>query len=255
MKLNGTFVLINRGGLAQSAGWVESHAALSRAVSGLMWKPGNTEFRIPRIVTIKPGSTYVNLKGKNVLLKKHPITLRNGVRPLRDAFRGLMEKDWKCEEPLKLDAYFRTLRASRASDKVFRYPSHEEITEPLNESLGNFDFWLCSKQGFRTVVEWETGNISSSHRSLNKMCLALQGGLAEAAVLIVPSARLYVHLTDRIGNIKELQPYFYFWSGAGQLLQKGLLAVIEVEHDSLYASTDIRDFIPRGKEGNSPRAR
>jgi hypothetical protein len=85
------------------------------------------------------------------------------------------------------------------------------------------------------------------------MCLALLGGLAEAAVLIVPSARLYVHLTDRIGNIRELQPYFYFWNSVGQLVERGLLAVMEVEHDTLFESTDLRDFIPRGKEGNSRR--
>jgi len=255
MKLNETFVLINKGQVAQSSGWFGSHTAISRAISELTWKPGNNEFRIPRIVSIKPGGRYTNLKGKQVLVRSSPTTLRNGVRPIRDAFRKLMEKAWKCEEPLKLDAYFEHLRASQMSNKVFRYPSHERISEPLNESLGDFDFWLCSDEGFRTVVEWETGNISSSHRSLNKMCLALQGGLVDAAVLIVPSARLYVHLTDRIGNVKELQPYFYFWSGVGQLLGRGLLAVVEVEHDSLFKSDDLRDFIPRGKEGNSPRPR
>jgi Restriction endonuclease BamHI len=254
MKLNGTFILINRGRIAESAEWSESHAAIVRAISAMSWKPGNADFRIPRIVTIKPGNTYTNLKGKQVSSpKKNPVTLRNGVRPLRDAFRKLMEAQWKCEEPLKLDAYFKTRRGSHESETIFQYPSLERILEPLHEGLGNFDFWLRTRSGFRAVVEWETGNISSSHRSLNKMCLALLGGLVEAAVLIVPSARLYVHLTDRIGNIRELQPYFYFWSGVGQLVERGLLAVVEVEHDALFESTDLRDFIPRGKGGNSPR--
>ncbi|MFZ0421155.1 MAG: hypothetical protein WAM04_23850 [Candidatus Sulfotelmatobacter sp.] len=254
MKLNGTFSLINRGRIAEGAEWSESHSAIVRAILAMSWKPGSADFRIPRIVTIKSGKTYTNLKGKQVLSpKKSPVTLRNGVRPLRDAFRKLMEKQWKCEEPLKLDAYFKTRRGGHESETIFQYPSLERILEPLHEGLGDFDFWLRSESGFRTVVEWETGNISSSHRSLNKMCLALLGGLAEAGVLIVPSARLYVHLTDRIGNIRELQPYFYFWSSVGQLVERGLLAVMEVEHDTLFESTDLRDFIPRGKEGNSRR--
>lgn len=255
MKLNGTFVLINSGGVAKDLGWSESYGAIASAISAMSWRPGDRGFRIPRIVTIKPGGSYTNLRGTQVSVTRSPITLRNGVRPLRDAFRKLMEAKWKCEEPLKLDAYFKTRRGNPPSEAMSRYPSLEEISEPLHEGLGDFDFWLRSEKGFRTVVEWETGNISSSHRSLNKMCLALLGGLTDAAVLIVPSARLYVHLTDRIGNIKELQPYFYFWNSVGKLVERGLLAVIEVEYDAVFESKDLRDFIPRGKEGNSRRRR
>jgi len=85
--------------------------------------------------------------------------------------------------------------------------------------------------GFRIAIEWETGNISSSHRSINKMCMALAGNLLDAAVLIVPSARLYPHLTDRIGNVRELEPYFYGWNLACSGLSRGLLAIVVVEHD------------------------
>ena len=160
MKLNGTFTLINRGRVAESAEWSESHAAIARAISAMSWKPGSADFRIPRIVTIKSGDAYTNLKGKQVLSpKKTPVTLRNGVRPLRDAFRKLMEAQWKCEEPLKLDAYFKSRRGSLESEAIFQYPGLERILEPLHEGLGNFDFWLRTEKGFRTVVEWETGNI------------------------------------------------------------------------------------------------
>jgi hypothetical protein len=85
------------------------------------------------------------------------------------------------------------------------------------------------------------------------MCLALMGGLADAGVLVVPLFYLYPLLTDRIGNIKELQPYFNFWSRVGQLMARGILAVAEVEHDGLINSTDIRDFIPTGSDGNAFR--
>ncbi|HXM60259.1 MAG TPA: hypothetical protein VN950_05340 [Terriglobales bacterium] len=251
MKLNETFILINKGRIAESPEWAESHAAINNAISAMAWKAGGTSFTIPRIVTVKVGEAYIGNRGKQVKVKKNPVTLRNGVRPLRDAFRSLMQTGWKCEEPLKLDAYFRTLRANPGGGRILKYTSFEEPSEPLHESLGNFDFWICSGKGFKTVVEWETGNISSSHRSLNKMCLALLGGLVDAAVLVVPSAKLYVHLTDRIGNVKELQPYFYFWNSVGQLVEHGLLAVAEVEYDAIFESKDLRDFIPRGKDGNS----
>jgi len=71
----------------------------------------------------------------------------------------------------------------------------------------------------------KTGNISSSHRSLNKMSMALQADLLDAAVLVVPSINLYGHLTDRIGNIKELPPYFYTWNLSCASIKKGLLAI------------------------------
>ena len=86
------------------------------------------------------------------------------------------------------------------------------------------------------------------------MCLALMGGLVDAAVLIVPSFYLYPHLTDRIGNIRGLEPYFNFWSRIGQLVGTGLLAIIEAEQDGLIKSTDVRDFIPTGSDGNAFRA-
>jgi len=85
------------------------------------------------------------------------------------------------------------------------------------------------------------------------MCMALMAGLTDAGVLVVPSIRLYPHLTDRIGNIRELQPYFYFWKQVGTLVDKGLLAVVEVEHDELFQSTDACDYIPTGPDGNSRR--
>lgn len=57
------------------------------------------------------------------------------------------------------------------------------------------------------ALEWETGNVSSSHRSLNKMSLGLLKGVLAAGILVVPSRELYKYLTDRIGNFEELAPY------------------------------------------------
>jgi hypothetical protein len=215
---------------------------------------------IPHIVTIKPGEQYTDPKGKLRTWKagkdKKNKTLRNGVVPLRQLFRANLEgSGWKAEEPLSLKEYFERIRTDDKLAQIFTFPEQptSAVQDPLHEGVGDFDFWLRSDTGFRTVVEWETGNISSSHRSLNKMCLALTGGLVDAAVLVVPSAMLYVHLTDRIGNVRELQPYFYFWNMFAQLLDKGLLAIVVVEQDGLTHSTDLRDFIPAGTDGNAKK--
>lgn len=228
----------------------------------MSWPAGsNGGLVIPRIVSIKSGEEYTDLKGKIRTWKggknKEKKTLRNGVVPLRQLFRANLEgSGWRAEEPLSLKEYFARIRKNDNLAQIFTFPETPiaAVLDPLHEGVGDFDFWLRSDTGFRTVVEWETGNISSSHRSLNKMCLALTGGLVDAAVLVVPSAMLYVHLTDRIGNVRELQPYFYFWNMFAQLLDRGLLAIVVVEQDALSNSTDMRDFIPAGTDGNAKKS-
>ena len=259
MKLNNTFVLFDSGGVSKKEDWQKAHAVIQAAVEAMAWPAGSAEgLVIPKIVSIKKEEEYIDKTGKTrQWKKKKALTLRNGVVPLKELFRAnLQQAGWKPEEPLSLAPYFETIRADKTLAQVFRYPvaNSETIIDALHEGVGDFDFWLRSPEGFRTVVEWETGNISSSHRSLNKICLALMGDLIDAAVVIVPSNKLSVHLTDRVGNIRELQPYFYFWSVIGRSVNKGLLAVIEVEHDSLFNSKDARDFIPRGDDGNAPKS-
>ena len=261
MKRNNTYVLFDSEATANRHGWAQAHDAIARALQSMRWpdREGVKEFTIPRIVTIKVGQEYTDFKGNLVTVKKKATTLRNGVRPLRDQFRRWMaEQHCNCEEKLSLAPFFQKLRERNAV--VFsKYPAPSETelekakNEALNESVGDLDFWFQTDEGFATAVEWETGNISSSHRSLNKLCLALMGGLIDAGVLVVPSFKLYPHLTDRIGNIRELQPYFYFWNRFGTLVDRGLLAVVEVEHDELQRSADQREFVPMGTDGNSPR--
>lgn len=259
MKLNNTYVLFDAGGVSKTDDWKKVHEAVKSAVNGMSWPTGSTKgLVIPRIVSIKRGDQYTDIKGKNrVWNKSKPLTLRNGVTTLKMLFReNLKNAGWKTEEPLSLKPYFERIRSDKALAQLFRYPvpPTEAIQDPLHEGVGDFDFWLRSSEGFRTVIEWETGNISSSHRSLNKICLAFMGGLVDAAVVLVPSNKCNVHLTDRVGNCRELQPYFYFWGAFGRSLTKGLLAVVEVEQDELIKSVDVRDFIPRGPDGNAFRA-
>jgi hypothetical protein len=96
------------------------------------------------------------------------------------------------------------------------------------------------------VAEWETGNVSSSHRSLNKMVMLLADGLLVAGTLVVPTRRLAQYLTDRIGNLEELTGYFPLWSRYP--CSRGVLEIVGIEQDAESLSVP---RIPKGTDGRS----
>jgi hypothetical protein len=61
---------------------------------------------------------------------------------------------------------------------------------PLFGRRGGFDAGRPLDGAWSTLVEWETGNISSSHRSLNRLTIALIRGLAHQAVLFLAAVIL-----------------------------------------------------------------
>jgi Restriction endonuclease BamHI len=143
----------------------------------------------------------------------------NGVKPIRNEFISELKRHgWTIEG-----------RAKNA----------------LGQALGEFDAVLLGPGG-PVVAEWETGNISSSHRSMNKLTMLVADGLIASGTLIVPSRRLYVYLTDRIGNYKELQPYLKLWKSLP--CKKGILEVVVIEHDA--ESWDV-PRIPKGTDGRA----
>lgn len=98
------------------------------------------------------------------------------------------------------------------------------------------------------AVEWETGNISSSHRALNKLAVGILQKQIVAGFLVLPHKFLAQYLTDRIGNYEELEPYFTMYSNLN--IDFGHIEVIGVEHDSV--SEDVI-LIPKGKDGNAKK--
>lgn len=94
------------------------------------------------------------------------------------------------------------------------------------------------------VFEWETGNISSSHRAVNKMVLGMLERAIIGGVLILPSRALYTFLTDRVGNFQELKPYFSAWKNFN--IKDGHLSIIEIEHDTTSSQSPT---IPKGTDG------
>jgi hypothetical protein len=122
-----------------------------------------------------------------------------------------------------------------------------EAKNKLNQVLGDFDAIVIGKGG-TVVAEWETGNISSSHRSVNKLLMQISDGVAAAGVLVVPSRSLYGYLTDRIGSITELEGYLHFWKKFP--CESGVLEFIVIEQDAV--SVDVPK-IPKGSDGNAKK--
>ena len=143
----------------------------------------------------------------------------NGVRPIKDGLmRKLKKEGWALEVPMNIAT----------------------VSRP-----GKLDAVYETKWG-PVALEWETGNISSSHRALNKMTIGLLKKQLACGILVVPSRKMYKYLTDRIGNIDELDPYLELWRSVP--VQTGILEIIVIEHDS-EDSTAQR--IPKGTDGRA----
>ncbi|MBS4207127.1 hypothetical protein [Bacillus sp. FJAT-50079] len=147
----------------------------------------------------------------------------NGVKPIKDSYMDRQkEHGWMLEH--KLDVGVTTTR-----------PGPIDAVYPV----GNKYF----------AVEWETGNISSSHRAVNKIITGILNGKLLGGVLILPSREMYEYLTDRVGNFRELAPYFDVWSKANYPIDEGYVAIIEIEHDELTDDPSLQ--IKKGTDGRA----
>lgn len=123
------------------------------------------------------GSFTINSSSKNC----------NGVVPVKEGIYERLEAhyEWFREKPLP---YFEDAQKGGPIDV------YKEFGDPRNP--------------FNVGLEFETGNISSAHRSMNKLCMGIKHGDLQMAFLIMPIKRLAYYLTDRVSNYEELAPYF-----------------------------------------------
>lgn len=148
-----------------------------------------------------------------------PVKHGNGVKPIQDRAAQLLNSEgWMPQVPWPID----------------------DTSRP-----GRMDAAYMSSAGL-VAFEWETGNVSSSHRSINKMCLGLHVGAIAGGLMAVSSNRLAPYLTDRIGNIGELERYFPLWSSTP--CDQGVLEILVVEHDN---ESDDAPLIPKGTAGRA----
>lgn len=149
-----------------------------------------------------------------------PVVDGNGVLPIKLGFvRKLKAQGWRIEE--------RPIIAAGLG-------------------AGKIDALKTMPDGPQFAAEWETGNISSSHRALNKMCLGILEGHLIGGVLILPDRQLYNFLTQRIGNYREIAPYFPVYHRLK--ITNGVLAVFAVSFDETSEEVAL---IPKGLDGNS----
>lgn len=169
-----------------------------------------------RAVHWPPGNNQFILREEN---KKH----KNGVKPIKESCITVLDEQfgWQREKRMKI------------------------IT---NARPGPVDAVKTLSNDRQFVVEWETGNVSSSHRALNKIAIGLLQHAIVGGLLIVPSREMYQWLTDRIGNFPEIEPYFPLWRAVP--VEEGILAVIEVEHDRTSPSVQ---RIEKGTDGRALR--
>lgn len=148
-----------------------------------------------------------------------PEIMGNGVKPIKDACVTILRgKGWQPE-----------LRLALAREA---HPGPMDAVKRLSN-------------GRLFAFEWETGNISSSHRALNKMLVGLQEKILIGGALVLPTRAFYKYLTDRVGNYEEIAPYFSVWDRPDV---QGLLVVIAVEFDR--TSTRVRR-IGKGTDGRA----
>lgn len=148
----------------------------------------------------------------------------NGVVPIKEKCYEILEERfyWFREKPL---AYFQNDVKKGGPIDVYK------------EFVSGIDI-------FRVGLEFETGNISSAHRSLNKLCVGVKKHELDMAILMMPIKRMSFYLTDRVSNYEELEPYFI-------LLNDVPFIVFGFDAEKYSPNAPI---LPKGKDGMSPRA-
>lgn len=235
MKFVMTKTLIDAGGFSSTDTWKKIDQDVRDGIDAVRWPVGGEDF------AIFPESGKKRGEG-------------NGVVPIKTSFQFmLLSRGWRLEERLENKLNPKPKLTSKQGKKAQVALEEvvlgsDSVTAELAEDVkpGAFDAWIQVTDRKPFVVEWETGNVSSSHRSLNKMAMGVWTGFLEGGILVVPNRKLARWLTDRIGNYEELRAYFPFWSSVPAA--EGYLGIYVVEHDR--ETTDV-PRIPKGKDGRA----
>jgi hypothetical protein len=207
MKISKTFDVISSGAFPSSPAWNRAAGEVEAAISAVDWPHGSGQFRL------NPEPAL----GKNGKLERHS----NGVTPIKIPILGhLVACGWEVESlpPLPPETLLTT---------------------------GDLDALRLDGDSY-VAFEWETGNVSSSHRAISKILDALCRGVIAGGFLVLPVKATQRYLTDRIGNYEEIEPYFSFW--ARYPVADGALRIYGVEHDVLDESVP---HIPKGRDGRA----
>jgi hypothetical protein len=194
------------GGFERTATWRRACEDIEEAISRAGWPPGTDGFALNPLP-----------QGGN----RHP----NGVKPIKiPMIQHLASRGWETESLPEL-------------------PVGSEGRDVL--TTGDLDALLLDG-GAYVGFEWETGNVSSSHRAINKLLDGIGRGTLAGGVLALPMRETARYLTDRVGNFEEISPYFEYWSKYPA--QAGVLRIYGVSYDVL---DDEVPYIPKGRDGRA----
>jgi hypothetical protein len=227
-----TIVLFDQGAIQATPDWIGIHQSIDNSI---------------RSVDHPAGAGTLTLRRKH--RRPDGQWERNGVLYLKRRFieNMVQAEGWRDEVDVQL-------APAQVQPILQLFPGGLPYQEPITSSFGEFDLLTDAPNGTRCAIEWETGNISSSHRSMNKLAICLGAGAIQAGVLIVPSRACYEHLTDRIGNIGELSGYLDMWHRLAAGVAQGVLAIVVVEHDNL--TDDLATpYLPVGNDGRAAQGR
>lgn len=148
----------------------------------------------------------------------------NGVRPVKHECYRILEEEygWYREKPLNVLKH--KYHKGGPIDVYKEYPQYEPV--------------------FKAGLEFETGNVSSAHRSANKLRLGMKYDELDISFLMMPIEYMHKFLTDRVSNYEEIEPYMEVYD--------------EVPMIFFGFEADVYDkefpFLPKGKDGMSDRS-
>jgi hypothetical protein len=213
MRIIETLDVIHAGGLPLTATWKRATSDVEAAIEAADWPWGSGSFSL----NPEPG------EDKQGRTDHHP----NGVLPIKVPMIAHLEScGWETEALPELPVGFEGRDVLKTGD--------------LDALLLDGDRYV----GF----EWETGNVSSTHRAINKLLDGISRGTLSGGILALSMRATQRYLTDRVGNFEEIAPYFEFWSRYP--VADGALRVYGVDYDQLDPSVP---HIPKGRDGRALR--
>lgn len=217
MRIEDWIVIHDTQGYSETEDFKELETMITNAIEGMHNPPGSGKF------LLRPSTANELIEGTKKKRGKRSGKTVNGVGAIKEPFIDYLTAitGWKTEKKVDLGV--------GECDVVYYY---DDERLPF-------------------IVEWETGNISSTHRAVNRILSSIMRGVASGGVLILPSREMYRHLTDRVGNAGEIQGYLDLWRKADNLSDKPYyFAFVVIEHDEL--SNDV-PYFAAGNDGNSFR--
>ena len=211
MRIMEELDIVYAGSFPRTATWRRAKIEVTHAIEVADWPFGSGRFSLnPEPRVDKQGRT-----------DHHP----NGVVPIRRPILDhLKSRGWKTEALPELPVGF------EGSDVI---------------TTGDLDALLLDRHRY-VGFEWETGNVSSTHRAINKLLDGITRRTLSGGILVLPMREMQRYLTDRVGNFEEIAPYFEFWGRYP--VPDGVLRIYGVTYDELDSSVE---HIPKGKDGRA----